>query len=186
MHASFSESDKSRLILNIGEMNGLNMLFVVLFMCFSGTLAHACNDTLKVGDRSPEFKALDINGREVKVTDLKGKYVYIDVWATWCEPCKMEIPYLKELERKFQGKKIVFVSISSEKNRGKWSNMVKNEEMTGLQLSTGGDRSFMEAFRIDGIPRFILLDKKGRILNLYMTRPSNPKTEKTLRGLKGI
>lgn len=152
----------------------------------SSVFAEQKVDTLKVGDPSPEFRATDKNGNEVTVKSLKGKYVYIDVWATWCEPCKMEIPFMKELEKKFRGKKIAFVSISSEKNKGKWGEMVRIMEMTGIQINTGGDLSFMEAYRIAGIPRFILLDKKGRILNLNMTRPSNPETEKTLKALKGI
>lgn len=163
-------------------------IICICLMTFLGVnvFAEQKVDTLKVGDRSPEFHATDKDGNEVTVKSLKGKYVYIDVWATWCEPCKMEIPFMKELEKKFRGKKIAFVSISSEKNKGKWGEMVRIMEMTGIQINTGGDQSFMEAYRIAGIPRFILLDKKGRILNLNMTRPSNPETEKTLKALKGI
>lgn len=169
-------------------MRGLKIILGSMLVFFSSVLLEAqeVKDTLRVGDKSPEFKAQDVNGKEVKLADLEGKYVYIDVWATWCEPCKMEIPFLKELEKKFKGKNIVFVSISTEKNRGKWAEMVRIMEMTGIQISTGGDSSFMDAYQIEGIPRFILLDKKGRILNLNMTRPSDPETEKALRELKGI
>ena len=120
------------------------------------------------------------------MNDLKGKYVYIDVWATWCGPCKGELPYLKELEKKMHGKKIVFVSISCDKDKAAWEKMVKEKELGGVQLHNGGDREFMTAYNITGIPRFILLDKKGKIVNAKMTRPSNPETEKTLNALKGI
>lgn len=54
---------------------------------------------LKEGDQAPTFKYLDINGKEVSLSDLEGKYVYIDVWATWCGPCQYELPHLKELEK---------------------------------------------------------------------------------------
>ena len=52
---------------------------------------------LKEGDQAPTFKYLDINGKEVSLSDLKGKYVYIDVWATWCGPCQYELPHLNKL-----------------------------------------------------------------------------------------
>ncbi len=80
---------------------------------------------LKEGDQAPTFKYLDINGKEVSLSDLKGKYVYIDVWATWCGPCRYELPHLKELEKKMHGKKIVFVSISCDKDKAAWEKMVK-------------------------------------------------------------
>ena len=141
---------------------------------------------LKEGDQAPTFKYLDINGKEVSLSDLKGKYVYIDVWATWCGPCQYELPHLKELEKKMHGKKIVFVSISCDKDKAAWEKMVKEQGLGGVQLHNGGDREFMTAFVISGIPRFILLDKEGKIVNPNMTRPSNPETEKTLKALKGI
>ena len=141
---------------------------------------------LKEGDQAPTFKYLDINGKEVSLSDLKGKYVYIDVWATWCGPCQYELPHLKELEKKMHGKKIVFVSISCDKDKAAWEKMVKEQGLGGVQLHNGGDHEFMTAFGIRGIPRFILLDKEGKIVNPNMTRPSNPETEKTLKALKGI
>ena len=116
---------------------------------------------LKEGDQAPTFKYLDINGKEVSLSDLKGKYVYIDIWATWCGPCTGELPHLKELEKKMHGKKIVFVSISCDKDKAAWEKMVKEKGLEGVQLHNGGDRAFMDAFGVKYIPRFILLDKEG-------------------------
>ena len=112
--------------------------------------------------------------------------VNMSILATWCGPCQYELPHLKELEKKMHGKKIVFVSISCDKDKAAWEKMVKEQGLGGVQLHNGGDREFMTAFGIRGIPRFILLDKKGKIVNPNMTRPSNPETEKTLKALKGI
>ena len=141
---------------------------------------------LKEGDQAPTFKYLDINGKEVSLSDLKGKYVYIDIWATWCGPCTGELPHLKELEKKMHGKKIVFVSISCDKDKAAWEKMVKEKGLEGVQLHNGGDRVFMDAFGVKYIPRFILLDKEGKVVNANMNRPSNAETEKTLKALKGI
>lgn len=159
---------------------------MLVLLSFITVNAQEKKEELKAGDQSPVFKYLDINGKEVSLDDLKGKYVYIDVWATWCGPCKGELPHLKELEKKMHGKKIVFVSISCDKDKSAWETMVKEKELGGIQLHNGGDREFMTAYEIRGIPRFILLDKKGKIVNPNMTRPSNPETEKTLNALKGI
>ena len=135
---------------------------------------------LKEGDQAPTFKYLDINGKEVSLSDLK------DIWATWCGPCTGELPHLKELEKKMHGKKIVFVSISCDKDKAAWEKMVKEKGLEGVQLHNGGDRAFMDAFGVKYIPRFILLDKEGKVVNANMTRPSNAETEKTLKALKGI
>ena len=61
--------------------------------------------------------------------------------------------------------------------------MVKDKDLKGIQLHIGADRSFMQAYAISGIPRFILLDEAGKIIESDMTRPSNPETAKTLEGL---
>lgn len=138
------------------------------------------------GQSSPAFKYLDINGKEVSLADLAGKYVYIDVWATWCGPCRGELPHLKKLEHQFKLRNIAFVSISCDQDKAAWEKMVKEEKLEGIQLHNGGDREFMQAYMIKGIPRFILLDREGKIIAAEMTRPSNPQTVETLNALEGI
>lgn len=166
------------------------MLVLLVFPIFSEGQAIASNlteiDTVRVGMPSPEFKYRDVNGKVVNLKDLKGSYVYIDVWAMWCGPCCAEIPHLKELEQKLHGKKIVFVSISVDKSRKAWQDFVKKNKMGGVQLNAEGNEQFMRAYQIVAIPRFILLDKKGRIVDYNMTRPSDPKTLERLSNLKGI
>ena len=75
---------------------------------------------LSVGSEAPDFKYPDIEGNIYSLKDFKGKYVYIDVWATWCGPCCKEIPSLKKLEKKMEKKKIVFVSLSCDKDVAVW------------------------------------------------------------------
>ena len=150
------------------------------------SLTAVLKQKLLPGTPSPDFCYKDIQGKERSLKDFRGNYMYIDVWATWCGPCKMEIPHLQRLEENMHGKKIVFVSISCDDNRLAWERMVKQKGLGGVQLQIDGDRAFMSAYGVQGIPRFILLDKKGRIVNAWMTRPSDPETEKTLLNLKGI
>ena len=147
-----------------------------------------CDKWAKIakGQPAPNFKYLDINGKEVALADLAGKYVYIDVWATWCGPCRGEIPHLQKLEHQYAGKNIHFVSISCDQDKSAWEKMVKEDKLGGIQLHFGGDEEFMDTFMITGIPRFILLDREGKILNANMTRPSNSETAKTFDALEGI
>lgn len=141
---------------------------------------------LKPGDASPDFIAVDSNNRLVSLKSFRGKYVYVDLWATWCAPCVAEIPHLQRLEKLFKGKKIVFVSISCDENMEEWLNYLRQNKMDGVQLNFDCNRRFQEAYGVQGIPRFILIDRKGKVVDPDMTRPSDPKTEKTLKALKGI
>ncbi len=135
------------------------------------------------GKISPDFKAEDIEGRVWSLEDFKGKYVYIDIWATWCVPCRQELPYLKELETGFEGKDIIFLGLSVDKDKPKWEEMVKSGDLCGVQLYLGEGTSFQKDYKIDGIPRFILLDKTGRIIDADMSRPSSDETAKILGAL---
>ena len=94
-------------------MAKIYVFFVLVLLGLSGGQALASGraegtkaDTLKAGMDSPDFRYRDVNGKVVTLKDLRGKYVYIDVWATWCGPCCMEIPHLKELERKCTARRL--------------------------------------------------------------------------------
>lgn len=143
-------------------------------------------EEFKPGTKLPDFKFEDIDGKTVSLKAFKGKYVYIDVWATYCGPCLNELPRLHELEKAMAGKNIVFVSISKDPERKDWEKMVKEKKMKGVQWFIGKDKKFKEALGITLIPRFILVNRKGRIVEAYMSRPSNPATLKVLQALKGI
>lgn len=129
------------------------------------------------GKSSPLFDYENYNGGKTSLNSLKDKYVYIDVWATWCGPCKHEIPFLKEIETLYKGKNIHFVSISidREKDHEKWRTMVSDMKLGGIQLFADKDwkSQFVTDYAIDGIPRFILLDPQGNIISADAPRPSD-------------
>lgn len=131
------------------------------------------------GDAAPEFIDYEnYAGGTTSLSDLKGKYLYIDVWATWCGPCIRELPALQALEKKLHGKNIEFVSISIDtaKNYERWKALIKSRQLKGVQLlaDNGWQSAFVKDFGIKGIPRFILLDPDGKIINANAPRPSNP------------
>lgn len=143
-------------------------------------------DLSRPGKRSPGFRAPDVDGKVHTLADFRGKYVYIDMWATWCGPCKREMPYLKALEEEFKDAEIVFVGLSVDKDKAAWENMVRQGELTGVQLYLGTGSRFQEGYWVEAIPRFILLDKEGVIISNDMSRPSAKETAETLRNLEGI
>ena len=135
------------------------------------------------GKPSPVFENYEnFAGGKNSLSDYKGKYVYLDIWATWCGPCKAEIPYLKALEKEFHGKNIEFISISVDNVDGRrgsyenWKKMVAEEQLGGIQLFADNDfnSKFIRDYNINGIPRFILVDPEGNIEAADAMRPSNP------------
>jgi thiol-disulfide isomerase/thioredoxin len=136
------------------------------------------------GSISPVFNFENYMGGKTNLEDFKGKYVYIDVWATWCGPCIAEIPSLKLLEEKYQDKNIAFVSISIDKMKDseKWRNMVKAKNLGGVQVIADNDwnSKFVLDYKITSIPRFILIDPSGKIIKGDAARPSNPELQTEL------
>ncbi|MFS4455664.1 TlpA family protein disulfide reductase [Maribacter sp. 2304DJ31-5] len=138
------------------------------------------------GKTSPKFTDYEnYAGGTTSLDDLKGTYVYIDMWATWCGPCKAEIPFLKEVEKAYHGKNISFVSISIDRQKAydTWRGMVAEKELSGIQLYAKEDETFAAAYKISGIPRFILIDPEGNIVNADAPRPSDPKLKALLDDL---
>jgi thiol-disulfide isomerase/thioredoxin len=133
---------------------------------------------MQVGMPCPPIECFKPDGEKVMLSSLIGKVVYIDVWATWCGPCKKEIPMLKQLESQYHGKNIEFVSISTDQDLEKWKSFVVAEQLGGLQLhqSDNIDLSISKNFVVNSIPRFILLDKEGKIVSADAPRPSSGQT----------
>ena len=135
------------------------------------------NGKLKIapGKIAPTFTYNDINGKSVSLSDFNGKLVYIDFWATWCGPCRGEIPHLDKLEKDYKGKKIVFVKISLDDDMDAWRKMVTEKKLGGVQLHADGAWSSDAAknYQIKGIPTFVLIGADGKIISPSAPRPSS-------------
>lgn len=133
---------------------------------------------LSAGLPSPLFNLPDTSGTMHSLTQFKGKVVYIDLWASWCGPCKEETPYLKKVYEMYQSNpNIAIISIASfdAKNRKIRHELIKKDQMEWLQLEDTTD-SFAKSYQANFIPRFIIIDKKGNIVDSDAVRPSE--TEK--------
>ncbi len=147
------------------------------------TSSYKVLSNLTPGKASPTFDYKNFKGGNTSLEDLKGKIVYVDVWATWCGPCIREIPSLKILEADYHSKNIAFVSLSidEKKDYDKWRTMVTDKELGGIQLMADNDwkSKFVTDYGIKGIPRFIIIDTEGNIINSDAPRPSNPEIRTT-------
>lgn len=142
------------------------------------------------GAPAPAFELLDQNDQKVNLEDFRGKYIYIDFWATWCKPCIAEIPSLKKVEEKFKDKNIVFLSISidNQKDVAKWKKFIADKELHGTQLigDNGWESKISKDYVIQSVPRFVLIDTEGFLIDIDAPRPSDSKLTKTLNRLDKI
>ena len=119
------------------------------------------NKKLIPGADAIDCQLEDINGKTIKLSDLYGKVLYLDIWATWCGPCCEEIPYMEKLAQHFKGdNRIVPISISVDRKKKDWSAKLKADKPEWSQYLCP---DFTDLYGIAGIPCFILIDTKGPV-----------------------
>lgn len=130
------------------------------------------NKKLIPGADAIDCQLEDINGKTIQLSDLYGKVLYLDIWATWCGPCCEEIPYMEKLAQHFKGdNRIVPISISVDRKKKDWSAKLKADKPEWSQYLCP---DFTDLYGIAGIPCFILIDTKGKIITTKAPRPSDP------------
>ncbi len=137
-------------------------------------------NSLHRGKPAPDFKTTALNKDTFALADFKGRYVVIDVWATWCAPCKVQSPNFERLAEQFTNPNIAFVALSIDDNQQKWK-FEANKSSSVLQLIADDKNVFGKSFGIESIPRFMLLGPDGKIINVQMPYPSDPEFEEILR-----
>ena len=115
----------------------------------------------------PKLAGENVKGEIINLDQYKGSWILLDVWATWCVPCCGEIPYISAMEEKFEGKNVVFLSMSvnKEQERETWIEKIEESDMKGLQLRWQQDRKELyELFGITGVPHFAIIDPEGKLI----------------------
>ncbi len=120
----------------------------------------------RVGSLAPDFTLPDTSGVNFTLSSLKGKYVLIDFWAAWCNPCMKEMPNVIKLYNDFHGKGLEVVGVSLDKTRAAWLGAIKAKNLSWIQVS---DVKFWQSlvvplYNVSAIPYTVLLDKEGRII----------------------
>jgi thiol-disulfide isomerase/thioredoxin len=141
-------------------------------------------ELLKLGKGDPaiDFTAVDIKGNPVSLASLKGKVIYLDLWATWCGPCVYEKPFFAELQEKYKDNdKVAFVSLSIDDDTELWKQDVDKRKADGHQWLI--NRNSLLDYNIIGVPRSIIIDKDFKIADLNAPHPSSKDTEKVIEAL---
>ena len=129
---------------------------------------------LSTGNPAPNFTCLNQNGKKISLNDLKGKDIYLDIWASWCAPCKMEIPFAQKLEEEMKNQNIVFLYMSIDEDEMAWKKAINENNLNGMHLIASGsyNSEIAKLYNVKGIPHYITINKEGKIVDSNAKRPS--------------
>ncbi|MDM1050222.1 TlpA family protein disulfide reductase [Sphingobacterium hotanense] len=135
----------------------------------SGKLFERYLDALKntqVGKKAPSITQLDLSGEPYALSDLKGKYVLVDFWASWCPPCREENPRLVKTYAEFKDKNFEILGVSFDKEFANWDKAIKDDKLTWKHVSDlqGWNNSAGQTYGVKAIPQNILIDPNGIII----------------------
>jgi peroxiredoxin len=155
--------------------------------CFVFVLLFALSAAaLSAGSRAPEIELADLSGKVVKLSDLKGKVVLVDFWASWCVPCKEELPVLESLHKKYAADGLVIIGVNADSER---DNMTKFLRRTKLSFTVVHDveRKVAGRYAPSKMPSSYLIDRSGlvRYVHAGYRAGDGEKLESEIKSLLG-
>ena len=141
---------------------------------------------LRAGEIAPDIVGITPDGKELSLSELKGKMLFVDIWATWCGPCIEAFPAAEKLRKKYDEDKINFIYLSVDEDIEKWEGFLKkNNDLKGVHLIEKEKRSVFENYQLMGIPRYLIIDKEGKTVDADAPSPTSGEMENILDGLLG-
>ncbi len=140
--------------------------------------------SLGVGKPAPEVESLLLDGKKVKLSDYKGKVVLLDIWATWCGPCKAMIPHERKLVESMKGKPFELISVSVDNKKETLEKFLEGEKMPWTHWwQEGQDNPVMKKYRVRAFPTLYVIDHAGVIRHKWVGNPGNEKIDAAIEEL---
>ncbi|UCG79166.1 MAG: TlpA family protein disulfide reductase [Nitrospirota bacterium] len=120
-----------------------------------------------IGGKAPDFNLPDMEGNMVSISDFKQKVIFINFWATWCPPCKTEMPDLNELYKIYKDKDFVLIGISTDNSKKDIEKFLKDQNIDFILLHDK-DGKIMKAYKVFSLPMSFLIDRDKKIVEKFL------------------
>jgi thiol-disulfide isomerase/thioredoxin len=137
----------------------------------------------KIDSPAPDVTGRDLDGKPMKLSSFKGKVVLLDVWATWCPPCRGMIPHEREMVKRLKDRPFVLVSVSADEKKSALTDFLRENEMPWVHWWDGDERKILRTFRVQAFPTLYLIDHKGIIRKKWVGAPKNDALEDAVNEL---
>ena len=143
----------------------ISLLFILLLLGAAGCSRHEEKPSQAVeGSTAPDFTLKDLNGKEVRLSDLRGKIVVLNFWATWCPPCREEVPSLMRLNQAMAGKQFQMLAVSQDEGGKEAVEAYFKKSSNSLPALIDSDQKVGKRYGLTGVPETFIIDKNGIIL----------------------
>ena len=184
MQASYNSGQKAKQGRQALTKWALPALFLVLAMLLAG--AHAASAAQKVTGRAAEdFTLNDLNGKKVSLSSFKGKVVLLNFWATWCPPCRAEMPSLEKLYQRLKDKGFTVLAVATDRAAVDVKDYLKAQPLSFTILLDGNLKISRERYKVFMMPTTFLIDKRGVVVEKFYGEEDwmDPETIKQIEAL---
>jgi thiol-disulfide isomerase/thioredoxin len=142
-------------------------LIAVVLICFQ-TASALAQEALTAKTRAPDWKLADLNGKIVNFSDFRGRVLILDFWATWCGPCRIEIPHFVELQKQYGNKGLTVIGVSLDEQGPEVVKQFVKQLGVNYPIVIGNEKVAEAYGGIDGIPTTFVIDRQGRIVSQHI------------------